>query len=110
MNPSPSNPPESIFHNDSIQDRIRVIESYQNAMQNALNIEPIIRTEEALLMQYMESRRDEAIQRMLRALDEYVIEGVKTSIPLHRRVLKSLRYQQGKLSTDFLKNFVKIWK
>lgn len=52
--------------------------------------------------------RDEATRKMLMALDEYVIEGIKTSIPLQQRVLKSLRYQEGKLATDFLKNFIDV--
>lgn len=52
--------------------------------------------------------REEAIMRTRRALDEYVIEGIDTSILLLDRILASLRYQQGELSTSFLKNFVKI--
>ncbi|MGK0289836.1 MAG: acetyl-CoA carboxylase biotin carboxylase subunit [bacterium] len=50
--------------------------------------------------------REEAIQKMLMALDEYTIEGIKTSIPLQRRIMRSLRYKEGNLSTDFLKNFI----
>ena len=52
--------------------------------------------------------RDCVIRKMLGALDEYVVEGVKTTIPLQQRVLRSLRYQQGKLDTSFLKNFIKM--
>ena len=52
--------------------------------------------------------RDCVIRKMIGALDEYVIEGVKTTIPLQQRVLRSLRYQQGKLDTGFLKNFIKM--
>jgi len=52
--------------------------------------------------------RDCVIRKMIGALDEYAIEGVKTTIPLHQRVLQSLRYQQGKLDTSFLKNFIKM--
>ena len=51
--------------------------------------------------------RPAAIQKMIGALDEYVIEGVKQNIPLHLRVLRSLRFQEGKLSTKFLENFIK---
>ena len=54
------------------------------------------------------NNRDEAIRKMIVALDEYVIEGVKTNIPLQQRIMKSLRYQEGKISTDFLKYFVKL--
>jgi acetyl-CoA carboxylase biotin carboxylase subunit len=46
--------------------------------------------------------RQEAIARMLRALDEFVIEGVKTTIPLHKRILKHPRFVQGDFSTKFL--------
>src|SRR5690606_11757765 len=46
--------------------------------------------------------RQEAIARMLRALDEFVIEGVETKIPLHQRILKHPRFVQGDFSTKFL--------
>jgi len=46
--------------------------------------------------------RHEAIARMLRALDEYVIEGVKTTIPFHKRVLANQQFQRGKVTTSFV--------
>jgi acetyl-CoA carboxylase biotin carboxylase subunit len=46
--------------------------------------------------------RDEAIARMLRALDEYVIEGIKTTIPFHKRVLANQQFQRGKVTTSFV--------
>ncbi len=46
--------------------------------------------------------REEAILRMRRALDEYVIEGVKTTIPLLRRVLRNSYFVSGDYSTRFL--------
>ncbi len=46
--------------------------------------------------------RDEAIRRMQRALEEFVIEGVKTTIPLHERILGSKAFQAGDLDTSFL--------
>jgi acetyl-CoA carboxylase biotin carboxylase subunit len=46
--------------------------------------------------------RDEAIARMLRALDEYVIEGVKTTIPFHKRVLANQQFQRGRVTTSFV--------
>ncbi len=46
--------------------------------------------------------RTEAIQAMRRALDEFVIEGVKTTIPLHRRILKTLAFVQGAYDTSFI--------
>ena len=46
--------------------------------------------------------RDEAIRRMRRALDEYVIEGIKTTLPLLRRVLRNSYFAAGDYSTRFL--------
>ena len=46
--------------------------------------------------------REEAIVRMRRALDEYVIEGVKTNIPLHRRILRNAYFVRGEYNTSFL--------
>lgn len=71
------------------------------------NIPPHYDSMIAKLITYGKNR-DEAIRKMKVALEEYVIEGVKTTIPLQRRVMASLRYQEGKLNTDFLKNFVKL--
>jgi len=46
--------------------------------------------------------RKEAIARMLRALDEFVIEGVKTTIPLHKRILQHPKFVKGDFTTKFL--------
>jgi acetyl-CoA carboxylase biotin carboxylase subunit len=46
--------------------------------------------------------RDEAVRRMSRALQECVIEGVPTSIPFHREVLRNPIFLQGKATTKFL--------
>jgi acetyl-CoA carboxylase biotin carboxylase subunit len=46
--------------------------------------------------------RAESIQRMRRALDEIVIEGVKTTVPLHRRILRNSYFVAGDYSTRFL--------
>jgi pyruvate carboxylase subunit A len=46
--------------------------------------------------------RDEAIERMRRALYEYVIVGVKTNIPFHMAVMENPRYVQGELETGFI--------
>lgn len=50
------------------------------------------------------STRDEAIRRMERALDMFVLEGVKTSIPLHRQILRSSDFQRGDTHTKFLEH------
>jgi acetyl-CoA carboxylase biotin carboxylase subunit len=46
--------------------------------------------------------RNEAIQRMQRALDEYAITGIKTTIPFHQKVLANSYFQRGEVSTDFI--------
>ena len=46
--------------------------------------------------------RDEAIARMNRALDMFVVEGIYTSIPLHQRILAHPDFVAGKLDTGFL--------
>lgn len=48
------------------------------------------------------SDRSEAIARMLRALDMFVVEGIQTSIPLHHRILKHPDFVAGRLDTGFL--------
>jgi acetyl-CoA carboxylase biotin carboxylase subunit len=46
--------------------------------------------------------RLEAIVRMRRALDELQIEGVKTTIPLHRRVLRNADFVEGRVDTTWV--------
>ncbi|HPR41954.1 MAG TPA: acetyl-CoA carboxylase biotin carboxylase subunit [Candidatus Methanofastidiosa archaeon] len=46
--------------------------------------------------------RDEAIARMQRALGEFTIEGVQTTIPFHMRVMKNKVFQGGVFHTDFI--------
>ena len=51
--------------------------------------------------------RDEAIARMERALDTFVVEGVRTSIPLQRRIMSDRHFRAGDLSTRFMERFLK---
>ncbi len=46
--------------------------------------------------------REEAIARGRRALDEFVIEGVATTIPFHKKVLENEVFQSGEFHTDFI--------
>lgn len=46
--------------------------------------------------------RQEAIQRMQRALDEYAITGIYTTIPFHQKVLAHPVFQRGEVTTDFI--------
>ncbi|MDA8170962.1 MAG: acetyl-CoA carboxylase biotin carboxylase subunit [Nitrospiraceae bacterium] len=48
------------------------------------------------------ANRQEAIARMKRALDEFVIEGIKTTIPFHKRVLENKDFREGRINTSFL--------
>jgi acetyl-CoA carboxylase biotin carboxylase subunit len=50
--------------------------------------------------------RQEAMARMRRALDEFVIEGIKTTIPLHKRIFNDPDFQKGHASTSFLEGFL----
>ena len=49
--------------------------------------------------------REEVITRMKRALSEFVIEGVKTTIPFHLRLMDDPSFQSGQFTTQFLNDF-----
>lgn len=49
--------------------------------------------------------REEAINKMKRALDEFVIEGVKTTIPFHRQLMDHPEYVAGNYTTKFMEDF-----
>jgi acetyl-CoA carboxylase biotin carboxylase subunit len=49
--------------------------------------------------------REEAIDKMYRALSEYVIEGVKTTIPFHLQLMKNEDFRSGNFTTKFLEGF-----
>jgi acetyl-CoA carboxylase biotin carboxylase subunit len=51
--------------------------------------------------------RDEVIRRAKRALSMFLIGGVKTSIPLHQRILEERDFVEGRLSTGFMDRFVR---
>ena len=51
--------------------------------------------------------RDEAIRRMRRALDMFIVEGIHTSIPLHQKILAEPDFQAGRFDTNFIKRFMK---
>ena len=50
--------------------------------------------------------RNEAIARMQRALRETVIDGIKTTIPLHQKILANDYFQNGDIFTDFLPKYI----
>lgn len=50
--------------------------------------------------------REAAIKRMARALDEYIIEGIKTTIPLHKAIMANKDFIEGNIDTSFLERTV----
>jgi acetyl-CoA carboxylase biotin carboxylase subunit len=49
--------------------------------------------------------REEAILKMRRALDEYIIEGVKSTIPFHRKLMVNEDFNSGNFTTKFMETF-----
>jgi len=52
------------------------------------------------------SNRGEAIDRMRRALEMFIVEGIHTSIPLHLKILADADFQAGRFDTNFIKRFM----
>jgi acetyl-CoA carboxylase biotin carboxylase subunit len=50
--------------------------------------------------------REEAITKMERALEEFYVEGIKTSIPFHRQLMKDPEFRKGNFTTKFMETFV----
>lgn len=59
----------------------------------------------AKLIVHADNRQD-AIKRMARALDEYIIEGIKTTIPFHKRIMANKDFIEGNIDTSFLERIV----
>ena len=49
--------------------------------------------------------REECITKMERALDEFIIEGVKTTVPFHQRLMRDEKFRAGDFTTKFLETF-----
>ena len=49
--------------------------------------------------------RERAIEKMRRALDEFVVEGIKTTVPFHKQLLMDDRFRAGDFDTKFLERF-----
>ena len=49
--------------------------------------------------------REECITKMQRALDEFIIEGIKTTVPFHIQLMKNEDFRSGNFHTGFLNNF-----
>jgi acetyl-CoA carboxylase biotin carboxylase subunit len=49
--------------------------------------------------------REEAISKMKRALEEFIVEGIKTTIPFHLKLMSDPAYLSGKYTTKFMETF-----
>jgi acetyl-CoA carboxylase biotin carboxylase subunit len=49
--------------------------------------------------------REECIKKMQRALDEFIIEGIPTTIPFHQKLMKNEDFRAGNFHTGFLNTF-----
>ncbi|NNE16356.1 MAG: acetyl-CoA carboxylase biotin carboxylase subunit [Saprospiraceae bacterium] len=49
--------------------------------------------------------REECIKKMSRALDEFIIEGIKTTVPFHQQLMKDERFLSGNVTTKFMEDF-----
>jgi len=74
------------------------------AAHEGCEISPYYDSMIAKLMVHARDRR-EAIARMKRSLDAAVIEGIRTTIPLHRRIMDDPDFQAGRFSTKFMERF-----
>jgi acetyl-CoA carboxylase biotin carboxylase subunit len=50
--------------------------------------------------------RNEAVSRMARALEMFVVEGIYTTIPLHRRIMADPDFRAGKIDTGYIERFL----
>ncbi len=77
----------------------------ETAAYNRYVIPPYYDSMIAKLIVHAETR-DEAIRRMQRALDEFIIEGVKTTIPMHKKILSDPDFHEGHISTKFMERYI----
>ena len=50
--------------------------------------------------------REESLDKLERALDEFIVEGIKTTIPFHQQLLKNEKFRKGVYTTKFMEDFV----
>ena len=74
-----------------------------------LSIEPYYDSLIAKVIAHGRTRGD-AIKIMERALQEFQVEGVKTTIPLHQRILEDDYYRTGNIDTQFIKNRLHVYE
>jgi len=81
---------------------VRVDDGFEQGMAIPIYYDPMI----AKLVTYGDSR-DEAIQKMIRAIDEYQISGVQTTLPFGRFVMEHEAFRSGQFDTGFVANYFK---
>ncbi|UHG92647.1 acetyl-CoA carboxylase biotin carboxylase subunit [Spirosoma oryzicola] len=79
---------------------VRVDDGFEQGMSIPIYYDPMI----AKLITYGESR-EEAIQKMIRAIDEYQISGVQTTLPFGRFVMEHQAFRSGQFDTGFVSNY-----
>ncbi|HEY9581430.1 MAG TPA: acetyl-CoA carboxylase biotin carboxylase subunit, partial [Savagea sp.] len=75
-----------------------------SAVYNGYTIPPYYDSMVAKLIVHANTR-EEAIERMKRALDEFLIEGVHTTIPFHSKVMEHPVFKSGDFDTKFLETY-----
>jgi len=75
-----------------------------SAVYPGYTIPPFYDSMVAKLITYGKTR-EEAVSRMRRALDEFMIDGVKTTIPFHRRLMEHDVFVEGDFNTNFLTDY-----
>ena len=81
---------------------VRVDDGYEQGMEIPIYYDSMI----AKLITYGRNR-EEAIQRMIRAIDEYKITGCETTLPFCRFVMKHPAFAEAQFDTNFVKNYFK---
>jgi acetyl-CoA carboxylase biotin carboxylase subunit len=49
--------------------------------------------------------RDEAVDKMYHTLDEFIVEGIHTTIPFHKKLMKNEQFRSGDFDTKFVEQF-----
>jgi acetyl-CoA carboxylase, biotin carboxylase subunit len=75
-----------------------------SAMYTGYSIPPFYDSMVAKLIVHADTR-EEAVSRMKRALDEFIIEGVETTIPFHARLMDHEVFKSGDFDTKFLEKY-----
>ncbi len=79
---------------------VRVDDGFEEGMEIPIYYDPMI----AKLITYGKNR-EEAIERMIRAIDEYQITGIETTLPFGKFVMQHEAFTSGKFDTHFVKNY-----